>query len=200
MNSEEPDQGLHLPKDDQDQTAQQEPRTVWPPLSRAARWLDDGETLLQGVVGLLLFLAALFTIGYAVYDFASQLISPEALPGNSGQSVHLSEPQVIAEAIIALVSDLLLVLIILEVLMTVLHYLREHTVSLKPFLFIGIISAVRELLAVSARLAVTHVSGAELWQLLGELGVSTGIILGLGITLRLLTREAGTDTLEAYRR
>lgn len=198
MNAQEPDQnadqGARLPTDNQRGGAQREPRPVWPALSRMARWLDDGESLLQGVVGLLLFLAALFTIGYAIYDFASQLISPEAFITGPGQTVHLSEAQAIAEAIIALVSDLLLVLIILEVLMTVLHYLREHTVSLKPFLFIGIISAVRELLVVSARLAVIHVSGDELWQLLASLGVSTGVILGLGITLHLLTREAGTDS------
>jgi uncharacterized membrane protein (DUF373 family) len=199
MNPQEPgqaaDQGARLPPDDQRGGAQREPLPLRPALSQVARWLDEGETLLQGVVGLLLFLAALFTIGYAVYDFASQLASPEAFVAGPSQPIHLSEPQNIAEAIIALVSDLLLVLIILEVLTTVLHYLREHTVSLKPFLFIGIISAVRELLAVSARLAVIHVSGDELWQLLAGLGVSTGIILGLGITLRLLTREAGTDTL-----
>jgi uncharacterized membrane protein (DUF373 family) len=199
MNSQEPDQPAdqrtRLPPDDQRGGAQREPRPLRPALSWIARWLDEGETLLQGVVGLLLFLAALFTIGYAVYDFASQLASPEVVLIGPGQPAHLSEAQVIAEAIIALVSDLLLVLIILEVLTTVLHYLREHTVSLKPFLFIGIISAVRELLAVSARLTVIHVSGDELWQLLAGLGVSTGIILGLGITLRLLTREAGTDTL-----
>ena len=187
MNPREPDQAA-------DQGAQREPRPLRPALSRMAAWLDEGETLLQAVVGLLLFLAALFTIGYAVYDFASQLANPESFLAAPGQPVHLSEPQVIAEAIIALVSDLLLVLIILEVLTTVLHYLREHSVSLKPFLFIGIISAVRELLVVSARLAVIHVSGDELWQLLAGLGVSTGIILGLGITLRLLTREASTDT------
>ena len=199
MNPQEPDQAAvqesRPPPNDQDNAAQRAARPVWPALSRAARWLDDGETLLQGVVGLLLFLAALFTIGYAVYDFASQLIHPEACLGGADQSVHLSEAQVIAEAIIALVSDLLLVLIILEVMTTVLHYLREHSVSLKPFLFIGIISAVRELLAVGARLTVIHVSGDELWQLLASLGVSTGIILGLGITLRLLTKETGTDSL-----
>lgn len=195
MNAHEPDQQSRLPQNDQNNAAQRAARPVWPALSWAARWLDDGEALLQGVVGLLLFLAALFTIGYAIYDFISQLIHPEAFFSSADQPIHLSEAQIIAEAIIALVSDLLLVLIILEVMTTVLHYLLEHTVSLKPFLFIGIISAVRELLVAGARLTVTHVSGDELWQLLASLGVSTGIILGLGITLRLLTKEAGTDTL-----
>ena len=109
MNPQEPDQQPPLPQNDQDNAAQREPRPVWPMLSQAARWLDDGETVLQVVVGLLLFLAALFTIGYAIYDFASQLIHPEAFFGSADQPVHLSEPQVIAEAIIALVSDLLMI-------------------------------------------------------------------------------------------
>jgi uncharacterized membrane protein (DUF373 family) len=181
-------------------TTNQEARRQTPPqpppqIGWAARWLDQGETVAQALVGLLLFLAALLTIGYAIYDFIYQFtVSAATLPGQ-GQTTHLSNPQRLADAIITLISDVLLVLIILEVLSTVLHYLRERTVSLKPFLFIGMISAVREILAVSAQLAVFEVKGEEFWKLMIELGVSTGIILGLGITLRLLTRETATDQL-----
>lgn len=159
-------------------------------VSRAAHWLDQGADFIQGVVGFLLFLSALFTLGYSIYHFYVQLTTPTSF---FGASSHLSSPENLAEAIIGLVSDLLLVLIILEVLSTVLHYLREHTVWLKPFLFIGIISAVREILAISAQLVVTQISGNEFWKLMIEPGVSTGIVLALGITLRLLTKDTATS-------
>jgi len=164
-----------------------------PQMSRTARWLDQGETVAQGLVGILLFLAALLTIGYAIYDFITHLVMPAPALGAQGQATHLSSPQILAEAIIALISDALLVLIILEVLSTILHYLRERTIRLKPFLFIGIISAVREILAVSAQLAVFEVSGEEFWKLMTALGVSAGIILTLSIALRLLSNASTSD-------
>ena len=184
-----------MSEDNTNQEALRQRQQRQPQMGRAARWLDQGATIAQTLVGVLLFLAALLTIGYAVYDFIYQFSTSAATLVGQGQATHLSSPQRLADAIITLISDALLVLIILEVLSTVLHYLREHTVSLKPFLFIGMISAVREILAVSAQLAVYEVKGDEFWKLMIELGVSTGIILGLGITLRLLTRDSATDQL-----
>jgi uncharacterized membrane protein (DUF373 family) len=52
--------------------------------------------------------------------------------------------------IITSINDLLLVLIILEVLGTVRSYLVTGTTSLTPFLYIGIISATRRILAIGA--------------------------------------------------
>src|SRR5260370_7957673 len=65
---------------------------------------------------------------------------------------------VVAGAIIKLVSDLLLVLIIMEVLGTVVNFLKSHATSLRPFLFIGIVSATRGILSIGARLSVESVS------------------------------------------
>src|SRR5438874_9814767 len=94
---------------------------------------------------------------------------------------------VVAGAIIKLVSDLLLVLIIMEVLGTVIHYLKSHETSLRPFLFIGIISATRSILSIGARLSV-GAGGNEggFTNAMIELGVSAAVILALGVTLKLL--------------
>lgn len=143
----------------------------------AAVWLERGDRLIYGLVGVCFFLGALFTLGYAFYHFYHQL------------NINFSDPSSIAQAIINLVSDLLLVLIIMEVLGTVLHYLRERATSLKPFLFIGMISATRGVLAIGARLSVTHVSGDEFRDAMIELGVNAAVILALGITLRVLSRQ-----------
>src|SRR5713226_6614374 len=91
-------------------------------------------------------------------------------------------------AIIKLVSDLLLVLIIMEVLGTVIHYLKAHATSLRPFLFIGIVSATRGILSIGARLSVEKVTlpSPEFTSAMVELGVNAAVILALGITLKLL--------------
>src|SRR5713226_1290874 len=91
-------------------------------------------------------------------------------------------------AIIKLVSDLLLVLIIMEVLGTVIHYLKAHATSLRPFLFIGIVSATRGILSIGAKLSVGEVKGGQFTNDMIELGVSAAVILALGITLKLLGR------------
>ncbi len=74
----------------------------------------------------------------------------------------------------------------MEVLGTVLHYLKEHATSLRPFLFIGIVSATRGILSIGARLSVENVQQAEFIRSMIELGINAAVILALGITLKLL--------------
>ena len=156
----------------------------------AAVWLERGDRLIYGLVGVCFFMGALFTLGYAFYHFYHQLVNPAPI---NGQVFNAADPQNIAQAIINLVSDLLLVLIIMEVLGTVLHYLRERATSLKPFLFIGMISATRGVLAIGARLSVTKVTGEDFREAMIELGVNAAVILALGITLRVLSKYGATD-------
>ena len=158
--------------------------------SAAALWLEKGDTLIYALVGACFFLGALFTLGYAFYHFYHQLTNPGVV---SGEALAGSDPQNVAQAIINLVSDLLLVLIIMEVLSTVLHYLRERATSLKPFLFIGMISATRGVLAIGARLSVTRVQGDDFNQAMIELGVNAAVILALGITLRVLSKQVTVE-------
>lgn len=166
------------------------PRTIW-----ALRWLTYGEICIQVIVGILLFLTALVALVYAVYHFIAQLTTTTATVGIPEQTIHLTASQNIAEAIISLLGDLLLVLIIVEVFSTVLHYLRDRAIFLKPFLYIGIISAARDILAISARVAIIGAHGEEFTELMIELGINLGIILGLCLALRLLRKEDATDLL-----
>jgi hypothetical protein len=70
----------------------------------------------------------------------------------------------------------------------VIHYLREHATSLRPFLFIGIVSATRGILSIGARLSVggEKVSPQEFTTSMIELAINATVILALGITLKLL--------------
>ena len=142
----------------------------------SALFLEKSDSLIYSIVGICFFLAGLFALGYSFWDFGSTMLS---VP-------NINPTPVVAGAIIKLVSDLLLVLIIMEVLGTVIHYLKSHATSLRPFLFIGIISATRGILSIGARLSVETVSIDEFYRSMIELGVNALAILALGITLKLL--------------
>ena len=138
--------------------------------------LDQGDSVIYAVVGACFFLGAIFALGYSFLHFASTIFPLSRLT-----------PTLSATAIIQLISDLLLVLIIMEVLGTIIHYLKAHATSLRPFLFIGIVSATRGLLSIGARLSVEQeVSPQEFNKSMIELGVNAAVILALGITLKLI--------------
>jgi uncharacterized membrane protein (DUF373 family) len=150
-------------------------------LSRSAALLEQADTLIYTVVGICFLIGALVTLIYAFWGFGTQIA--DALNKNAVSAV--------APAIIQFVSDLLLVLIIMEVLGTIMHYLKSQATSLRPFLFIGIISATRSILSVGARLSIdgNHVLPDEFLHAMIELGVSAAVVLALGITLKFLGKD-----------
>jgi uncharacterized membrane protein (DUF373 family) len=148
--------------------------------------LERGDQLIYIVVGIGFLLAAAFSLVYAVATFVINLAALTPVGVFGGQVRGHSA----VEAIITFVSDLLLTLIIMEVMGTVVGYLRSRATSLKPFLFIGIISATRGILAVGARLSVagTSVDETAFRDAMIELAVNAAVIIALGITLRLIGR------------
>jgi uncharacterized membrane protein (DUF373 family) len=148
--------------------------------SFSSYWLESADTVIYAIVGTSFLLGALCALGYSFWVFGTQMIA--ALTTNGVNNI--------APAIIQFVSDLLLVLIIMEVLGTVLHYLKAHATSLRPFLFIGIVSATRSILSIGARLSIagSNVEPAEFTRAMIELGVSAAVVLALGITIKLLGR------------
>ena len=120
-----------------------------------------------------LFLAAAFAMAvYSIITFVQRF--PEDFPLQ----------------LIAFTNDLLLVLIILEVLGTVRSYLATGTTSLKPFLYIGIISATRRILAIGAQTTIGQAPTENAFQhLMLDLGVNAGVVLALAIALFLFGRH-----------
>ncbi len=77
-------------------------------------------------------------------------------------------------SIITMVNDVLLALIILELLWTVIRFLKKQKFSLGPFLAIGIIAAVRRILLIEAQTSLMeHVPHEKLY----EIGLSAGVII-----------------------
>lgn len=176
---------------DHHQTVYAPPKPHDVPAYLAGIILERGDSLVYAIVGICFFLGALFALGYSFWDFGSTILNVSGIVAASQHTGDAITPQsVVANAIIKLVSDLLLVLIIMEVLGTVIHYLKAHATSLRPFLFIGIISATRGVLSIGARLSVETVTGDEFYRAMIELGANALAILALGITLKLLGRIA----------
>ncbi|HET7637576.1 MAG TPA: phosphate-starvation-inducible PsiE family protein [Ktedonobacteraceae bacterium] len=147
------------------------------------RLLDRADSVVYAIVGICFLLAAILALVYTFWAFSLSIIGLQTFPMNQ-------RPGQEAQAIIELVSGLLLVLIIMEMLGTVIHYLQVHATSLKPFLFIGIISATRSILSIGARLSIQgfNLSATDFMHAMIELGVSAAVILALGLTLKLLSK------------
>lgn len=142
-------------------------RRGWEQQSRRA--IEFFDTAIYLLVALIFLAGAAGMLGYTVYSFVK----------------HFGEG--FADSIVTMINDLLLVMIMMEVLKTIVSYLEDHAISLKPFLFIGIISATRRVLTVGAAVAVQeHLSHAELWNHLDDLVVNAAVILALALAIRLV--------------
>ena len=90
--------------------------------------------------------------------------------------LNIFEPS--RDSIIHLVNDVLLALIILELLWTVIRFLKKQKFILAPFLAIGIIAALRRILLVEAQTSfLEHVPVEKLY----EIGLSAAVVLVLMI-------------------
>jgi uncharacterized membrane protein (DUF373 family) len=135
-----------------------------------------GEDLLHYVVALMLFAAAAIVLYHTGYDLVTS-----------------DEPFAVAAT--SAVNNVLFALIVIEVMRTVVAHFERGGLQLQPFLIIGIISAVREILTVGARLSlqgsVHDPSTRVVHSALLELGVNTAVVLGLALSLVLVRRLAG---------
>jgi uncharacterized membrane protein (DUF373 family) len=120
------------------------------------RGLVKADIVLHVVAALLLLVACGFIFFYAVLNLASPT----------------------RDSIIHLVNDVLLALIILELLWTVIRFLKKQKFTLAPFLAIGIIAAVRRILVIEAQTAfMEHVPYEKLY----EIGLSAFVVITLMI-------------------
>jgi uncharacterized membrane protein (DUF373 family) len=89
-------------------------------------------------------------------------------------SLNILEPT--RDSMISMVNDVLLSLIILELLWTVIRFLKKQKFILAPFLAIGIIAAIRRILLIEAQTsAMAHTPVEKLY----EIALSAGVIIVL---------------------
>jgi len=175
--SSEQDEKIHGTHQQQQTNQQEEPEDRLATFS--GNLLDKADSVIYAIVGVSFLVGALFALVYSFWDFGKNIIL----------AITKQNPSLVASAVIGFISGLLLVLIVMEVLGTVIHYLKSHETSLRPFLFIGIVSATRSILSIGARLSIATESStlsSSFVSAMIELGVSAVVILALGITLKLL--------------
>jgi uncharacterized membrane protein (DUF373 family) len=141
--------------------------------------LDALDLLVYALVGIAFIGAALLALGFSVGHLLL----------NFGISLPISG---VVQNVLDFVSDLLLVLIIMEVLGTVRSYLEKGDTSVEPFVFIGIISATRGILSIGARLSVqgTQLTPDEFRNSMIELAIDALVIIALGTTIRIMGKSA----------
>jgi uncharacterized membrane protein (DUF373 family) len=95
-----------------------------------------------------------------------------------------------AERVTGAVNGVLFVIIVMEILRTVVAHFEEGGFQLKPFLIIGIISAVRHILTVGAQVSLGGDKPPDVFRKTQiELGVNAAVVLALVIGLILVRRN-----------
>jgi len=127
-------------------------------------------------------------VGLGVVLAGTALYLLAAAAGHFGK--HLFALTLTGEVVIKLIEELLLVLLVVEILYTVQVSFREHTLAPEPFLLIGLIAAVRRVLVITAELAEPAIVSDVVFQrLMIELGVLTGLIVALVLSVMMLRRR-----------
>ena len=154
-----------------------EPHEVRRPLPP---WLLDGLTTIEDLVYLSV---ALVLIGIAI---AGMYNTVEKLIDSNGQEF--------ATVVTNAVNGVLFVVIVLEIFRTLVAHLEGGGFQLRPFLIIGVISAVRHILLVGALSLSNNSTIFNHTEI--ELGVNAGVALVLVIALVLLHRTGMTSDID----
>ncbi|TKB80673.1 MAG: hypothetical protein E8D45_03065 [Nitrospira sp.] len=144
-------------------------RAVSPPTISMMETLDGLGYLTTGFSFLLI---GMVVFGHAWYIFATT-VGVKAVP-----------------AVLALVHDLLLVIILLELFRTIINFLKTKIISLEPFLYICIIASTRRILTTGAQIAyMEDLTDQVFYRYLLDLGANVLVIVAL-VAAVFLARKA----------
>jgi uncharacterized membrane protein (DUF373 family) len=92
-------------------------------------------------------------------------------------------------AVLALVHDLLLVIILLELFRTIINFLKTKTITLEPFLYICIIASTRRILTTGAQVSyMEEVADQVFNRYLLDLGANVLVIVALVVAVYVVRR------------
>lgn len=136
------------------------------------------EDVIYWGIAVVLVAGALILLGVQVYSFTN-------LTGEASDKVLLD-----------ILDGLLLVFIFVELLFAVRATLRSHEIVAEPFLIIGIIVCIKEIVVLSVESAGLLSEGPEFSRAITEVGILGGLVLVLSVAmfmLRLRREEAADD-------
>jgi len=94
-----------------------------------------------------------------------------------------------SDPIVEVLDTLLLVFIVVELLSAVRTTLAERQLLAEPFLIVGIIASIKEIVVLSVKAAEAIGKGALFSDQLWQIGVLAGVVVLLGTTAYLLRRK-----------
>ncbi len=121
------------------------------------RWLDLLDDLILVVVAIGIVSIAIILLAEGISDF--YYFESHSIP-------HI-------------VSELMFVLILMELFRQVVRQLKRHSFSLNPFFFIGVIASIRGILLVQMKLAM---GGGDVYTELAQIGVYAVVVFIMAIS------------------
>lgn len=102
----------------------------------------------------------------------------------------------VSTVMIEILDGLLLIFIFVELLYAVRSCLRSHEIVAEPFLIVGILAGIKEIVVLSVEAATLLGKGPEYARAVVEIGVLGGVVLVLALAAFVL-RERRRDTADA---
>lgn len=146
-------------------------------VERTRNQIGAAETALYVFVGLFLLLAGVLILFDTVEGFISGL-------GGDKEAVELG---------LRILDRILLLLIVAELLFTLQLVIDRGEIAAEPFLFIGIIAAVRRIVVITAEIEKLPQGGRELTNFLFELGLLAVLVIAFGVAIYLIRRSAAEE-------
>ena len=101
----------------------------------------------------------------------------------------------VLSAVLALIHDLLLVIIVLELSRTIINFLKTKIITLEPFLYICIIASTRRILTIGAQIAYTEdVTDPVFHRYLLDLGANVLVIVALVLAVYMARKSPQPGT------
>lgn len=129
------------------------------------------ETVVYAFVGLALVVGAVALLGETFLEFVT----------------HVDDGVVLA--VTQLLASLLLVFVLIELLGAVRATIRERRLVAEPFLLVGIIATIKEIVVIAGAERESRREFAEFRDAMVEIGVLAGVLLVLAIAALLLRRR-----------
>ena len=143
-------------------------------LRKPVQLLERLDDIIQIGLALLLFVAAAAILVVSAYYFVVDFFHD------------------FSTAVLNLIHEILMIMIALELMFTVITYLKEHTIPLEPFFVVGILSSLRKILMVGAQMTLYETSNkidpVAFRHYLWELGIHTVIVFVLVVSLFIIKK------------
>ncbi len=98
------------------------------------------------------------------------------------------------DTVVAAIDGILVVIILLDIVSTVFRHLRSAVFPVRPFLVIGILAGVRDILSASAHLTLSaNLTRSDFYDTLIALGVGVGVVVFLLLGLLILRFSGYSD-------